>query len=1438
MSIEAIRRPLPGERVVELSPDSAIAAAVTWLRRPNLFPGRALTAPTLAARSDWAAGRVAQRGQAYTQGIVHGLELGYSLGAGAGGGPRVRLQLAAGRGLAASGEDVVLVRPVEADLHALPVVAPPAVFDGGGLGSGALQPRAIGPALGALLAAQPGVLPRAGVLVLQPVRVDRADIDAGDPCDRCACDDGIVAYEDWRYADAARLLWYAWPQDWAPLPPPGAQFRNRLAYTIFDAEARLAPDAVLPWEMYGVAVALLGVDAGFVPQFADRAAVARQGGRARYSRLQLDGGAPSPALAASVRLPALWQAQIEQLAGQIAGYGEAMPDAATLARDFDRLPPCGVLPRHVLDLATQRSGFFPAAFDLDAVPVPVEQLDLAIRESAGLAPLDLARGERLRLLVPVSQASYEPRLLLTETIAPEFAQTLDRFLLARARALANRQSLRTKAALLVRALRGTAPPVPAIEDDAQALEPETIAPWGPPGGAGGHRTPLREGLHAYGFNAATALTAQTGDELYGWFYLDPRHPPRTLMLEWRSGGAQRRAYWGERLIDLGTEGRSTRMHLGELPETGRWLRLAVPVETLELADREIQGLGVLLYGGRVAFAAAGQSRRGRDAIWIDTQFPPPGARADGDEGLEPLSANDLLAPFEARHGVVPAPVVAAQAPGAGRPDISAAFVELAGDAQLTGLLSASEQRQLVERGVEGFIAYLKSRADRADDLVDYGFVKLQTDIYRVRQFVLDAGDATRLAVSPTLAGIARAETAVASQQRISSFLGGLKIGEQPPAPPDTAGGTALSRATMMELAPATRETALDTMMIASPRPGTGLASDRTLLMRSFVSTEIAPIKATAVYTPGDVTGAAPIVGKASVRTLSVAERLRQPRAEEARDYAAATRHESVLRLVRFAEELIAEDGDELPRELGEDDPRLPGLFRGIDVWGLAGDFGEQPGATTPPRRGLQAFIAPATRDLLLRALLNPPQRAAGDEASLFSDSVDLGDRTVALMRQIEGRIRRYRDLIARCESAAKTLRSDLSALGLRERVHADTLAEARHDVAVARALIDEEQARLDAVNARRAAVLENEVRFVAYLRPRATDSLAPAVSRPLDPGLLEAPVPACLQAHADLPDELAEMLVVVREAPAAWFSTGPKLLASFDRSDLLLKAVQTAQQRAPLALQRATPAASGAGALAAAIGKVQLMQRQAVSVVRSAGLQLNLASLAALSWQSLHVQATKVVSLGDLIDGDPGRSLAARNAAAFFERFGRVCGCLHAGFSAVLPSIRLDWSETLSQFDEAPSLRNLAGLSRWGEIDYAERRRLQGLVDWLFDQIDAREPRALALVNDVVRMCLLLASHAPVGRIIAGRLPRPVLARPGLRIPLVALEPARLRVGMQALVYRADRIVARAIVEDLGNEASARVVHVSGGTLQLAETDRVQFAESASVSLAAMTRPG
>lgn len=958
MSIRPIVHPLAGERIVALSPETATEAASDWLRRPNLFPGRALTANVLAQRQQWQAGHIAERGQDWSAGVVDGLQVEAAPVPSATGFAAVHLKVAPGRGLALSGEDAVLNQALSCLLADVPVVAPPGFFvDGSGVGprsgdetAGSLRPRAIGPTLGTLPAAALANLPTIGVLVLQPVLVDSSSFDAMDPCDRCAWPDPAqtdttaqepVSFEDWRIADAVRLLWYVWPQEWSDLPSlPAAQWRNALAWSIFTAEATLQDGAALPWEPWGVPIAMVGLDSSHEPLWIDRASVVRQGGRARDARLQLAGSG----LAANDRLPQLWQAQIEQFAEQIAAAGDPTPDPATLAGAFgSHLPPVGLLPRNAFDTTSHRSAFFPAGYDLDAVPVPVDQLDLAIRQCAALAPLDVTAQESVRIMVPVPLASWEPRLLMTEAIDPEFQATLDRFLLTRARELGGRQGLRNERAVLARALTGKPQTVPPYDDDTG--ETETLSPWGPPPAGGGHRNPLRAGFHGFSFDSATTPFAiGSADTLYAWVYLDPDNPPTSLLLGWHlPNGTSAQVYWGAAVTAA-----PNAKALGDLPALGRWIRLAVPVAdsgiSLNNNAAQVDGMLFGMVDGRAVFGATGastglQRRRVIDRPWF-TNVLPTGARvaaqSETDDPWEMLSDNDLWTPFDPAGGVVPSlpdtvptgdgghteparaglyqhffqdatatlvpkagdrlyawvyvdgneppselmlqwninqswehrafwgrdligwgtadspsrhRVDAMPAPGrwvrlevpiadvgiAARDRINgmaftlydgcAAFagVGLIGannrerpwfsrfpptgavlfgdwnyldpaalyaptpgarigqveiinkliDDPLFSVLSPEEKAQLPLRGLAAFVDYLRARIDRADGIIDYGFLKLQTDIYRLRQLMLGS-EANRLAISPALASIAKADTAVATQAQLADYVAKIK----------------------------------------------------------------------------------------------------------------------------------------------------------------------------------------------------------------------------------------------------------------------------------------------------------------------------------------------------------------------------------------------------------------------------------------------------------------------------------------------------------------------------------------------------------------------------------------------------------------------------------------------------------------------------------------
>jgi hypothetical protein len=122
---------------------------------------------------------------------------------------------------------------------------------------------------------------------------------------------------------------------------------------------------------------------------------------------------------------------------------------------------------------------------------------------------------------------------------------------------------------------------------------------------------------------------------------------------------------------------------------------------------------------------------------------------------------------------------------------------------------------------------------------------------------------------------------------------------------------------------------------------------------------------------------------------------------------------------------------------------------------------------------------------------------------------------------------------------------------------------------------------------------------------------------------------------------------------------------------------------------------------------------------------------------------------------------------------------------------------------------------------------MQTLVDWLYGRVDARNTQAVGLMHDLVRMCLLLASHAPVNQIIAGHVEKPTTVKPGSRVPLV-ITPGAVRVGMQVSLYAGTQIVAQGLVEDVGaHQAVAHVVQTAQPTVTLAAQAVAHFSQAA-----------
>src|SRR5262245_34685216 len=184
MIVTPIRDPLSGERLLAVDPTMA-PIAETVHRRLNFFTGRALSDTALTVEQNWSAGRLALRGQMVLPGVVSGLEADVAGGT---------LHVQAGVGLAASGEDVIVPKAIQASVRDVIVSATAAIVAVAGGGTRTL---------GELITAG-APLPPAAILTLQPVSAEV--IGQLDPADQCERDPRNDAFDDWQRVDACRLV--------------------------------------------------------------------------------------------------------------------------------------------------------------------------------------------------------------------------------------------------------------------------------------------------------------------------------------------------------------------------------------------------------------------------------------------------------------------------------------------------------------------------------------------------------------------------------------------------------------------------------------------------------------------------------------------------------------------------------------------------------------------------------------------------------------------------------------------------------------------------------------------------------------------------------------------------------------------------------------------------------------------------------------------------------------------------------------------------------------------------------------------------------------------------------------------------------------------------------------------------------------------------------
>ncbi|MGK2860043.1 MAG: Ig-like domain-containing protein [Thermoanaerobaculia bacterium] len=126
-------------------------------------------------------------------------------------------------------------------------------------------------------------------------------------------------------------------------------------------------------------------------------------------------------------------------------------------------------------------------------------------------------------------------------------------------------------------------------------------------GGTSHFEPHNAGNRQHYFDNATArLDVGAGDTLFTYVLIDPCDPPREIMLQFNDGNWDHRAYWGENLINYGTNGTASRRSMGALPEMGHWIRLEVPASVIGVEGTQLKGMAFTLYGGKAWFDRTGR----------------------------------------------------------------------------------------------------------------------------------------------------------------------------------------------------------------------------------------------------------------------------------------------------------------------------------------------------------------------------------------------------------------------------------------------------------------------------------------------------------------------------------------------------------------------------------------------------------------------------------------------------------------------------------------------------------------------------------------------------------------------------------------------------------------------------------------------------------------
>ncbi len=1283
---------LAGERVIQTVPAIRARVAEEWYSRPHIYKGRALTDKTLNQNARHHIQHLQLFGQHFSAGVIQGLEIAHyhkdTPASDAAAQTETWFRITPGMGLTHKGEDVSLANIAHVALEEVYSVA---TIEHDDIESESILKRLIvnrfiktdqrnpkryyltlysrnrdkikerlekievsnpAPILTAWDKTQ--VQPRGpGILVLEPIElIDEVNVAEDSQCQWDAEQD---PFDDERLIDGCRLVFYPWPDaelDKAPAVNDPHR-RNKLAYQIFDYEQaqyqkrgrprntpipvqdsdvlhvhkQYRPYTPLPWEHYGVALALVDVANNGDLRFLDAHATRRKGGAPLSVR-------PMLAMNGS---PFFWEARIQQFVAHMHDLAQNSSSLPAANKRFDVLPPVGLLPRQTLDFKDKSSQFFPSQFIVEAVPIPEEQLEVAMNASASLEPFDVYRPERVKLLVPVPQEVFEPDLLETEQPDPIFLNTIRQLVYQIRLVLAARNGYRGMAARVVGAIDW---------DDVPVYGPDREA----------------------------------------------------------------------------------------TPDEAKFPAILPVIDTEDYSGHATDAIQNL-------------------AQWIHENAP-----MDNDSDYKLLADTGKL-----------------------------------GTASFPGL--------------EQIIINFQRKIDRAELYLSTAYVKAEAEIYRLRQVMLGSEKVTRLATSPAVGKIVEGYTRTPTVEDLQSYFTKVAVEETETSRPDN-----LAAAARVALDGKLPERNISALWADYKRPATiesirGLSRSKKIIDRVYEA-PAAEVKQNSVNTKSAVFGSLAKV----LEDIDIGDS----------EVTVSSANRGVMKSTEY-DNSLGELSSEGAKSVLQNRARKSGAFVTILTTPLTAD--ESAGMDAEAKQELESLFSdkrgknrislndPGVAQAIREGVFDPDPKD-GDEANYFSVGVEVLEHAFEALQKVDLRIDAYRKAIAQAQRVLQNLRANAVKWRTSLTEQENKLSGLRHDALVARSLFEEERARVTAINRYRLQILEEYVTSLAYVRPRLVEARCDAPSIKLRAEYVN-PVPACLAQDFDAADELRDMLDVFREVPVYWFTGAKPLVALLDYPLLIVEVYQHAAQRSQLQADISRPSmnyqAYHANAIGESVNQLVMAHQASTLQYHEQKARFDTEALKQKSWKDLLVKAENDFSLADLIESGKGKSFLARRAAVVMENLEDVAVCLNARCNELTPAIRLRWADEVSVFDRPMDLSHLDVLPSWDELDYLLRRDLQNLVDWLCSQVDSAVPEAQKLMNDLVRVCILLASHAPVNSIIRGYVPKPVKGKVGDIID-VAIDKGLVKVGMVAAVMSQDAVLVQGVVTDIAAGAASIQVNESNNT--------------------------